>query len=366
MAMYHCHVQAISRGSGRSSVAAAAYRSGTRLIDERTGTVHDYTRKGGIVHSEVILPDDAPQYWRDRSQLWNDAERAERGSNACVAREVEYALPREFDLQTQIEFARTYAQTFADEGMCVDFSIHDERNGNPHVHMLLASRPCDAGGFSAKSENVYLVRDNRGNERHATAAELVGLGESWAKVYRYKSGEELTQRQAELAGMNPTKDRKSKTPVQETRYLTDWHEPEKVTEWREQLARMQNERLAALGADDRVDHRSYADRGIDQLPTAHEGYAVRQAEAIAQNRARREGCVYQPVTARRHENQRIRELNRRLMQMVERAKRSFTQFRRSIQTAERNQSNNARKRSLQLQRAERKTARHREHGGLSR
>ena len=368
MAMFHSHTQVITRSSGRSAVAAAAYRSGTRLLNERDGTIHDYSRKTGVLHSEIVLPDAAPARWLDRETLWNEVERSERSSNAQLAREIEYSLPREFDLPMQVAFARAYAKCFADEGMIADFSIHAGKNGNGnnHVHMLLSMRPCDESGFTAKSENAYLVRDVLGDERHATASELKALGDGWAKVYSYRNGEQLTQAEAEAVGLHPTRDRKSKTPIQETRYLMDWNEPTKVAQWREHLSRMQNEWLEAIGVEDRVDHRSYAERGVDQVPTLHEGPTVRHVEHAARKRAARVGRQYRPVTERRRENMRIAELNRRMREMVEKMKRSFTSFRRNLQAAGHGQSDNARKRALQAQRAGQRTARQRDYDGMSR
>ena len=359
MALFHSHIQVISRSSGRSAVAAAAYRSGTRMTDERTGAVHDYTRKGGVAHSEVVLPVGAPDRWRDRSTLWNEAERSERGNNAQVAREIEYALPREFDRSQQIEFARDYAKTFADDGMVADFSIHDNGDGNPHCHMMLTMRPCDSRGFMAKSVNEYLVRGD-GGERLMTAAELKVARGGWSKVYRYKDGRELTQSEAEAAGLHPTKDRKGKAPVQSTRYLVDWNDEGKVIEWRERLATMQNERLAAMSHGERVDHRSYAERGVDQVPTLHEGATVRQVEAREQRRASSLGYEYRPVSARRLENIRIRSLNERMKEalklMMEKAlryKRAFDARSRSGNAAKRNQLTSARARALRQHRAQR-------------
>lgn len=366
MAMFHSHTQIISRSSGRSAVAAAAYRSGERLLNERDGIVHDYSRKSGVVHSEIVLPDTAPARWLDRETLWNEVERCEKSSNAQLAREIEYALPREFDLPMQVAFARAYAKTFAAEGMVADFSIHQGRNGNPHVHMMLAMRPCNEIGFTSKSVNAYLVRGSGGAERFATSDELKELGEGWAKVFTYRNGQQLTQAQAAQLSMHPTQDRKSKAPVQQTRYLVDWNEPDKVEQWRKRLSGMQNEWLETIGVEDRVDHRSYEERGIEQIPTLHEGSTVRHAEAAAKARAKRWGYRYRPVTERRRENVRIIELNGRLKEMAEALKRSFASFRRNLQAVGRGQSENVRKRALQAQRAGQRTARQRDYDGMSR
>ena len=363
MALFHSHASVFSRSSGCSSVAKAAYRSGTQLVDERSGVVHDYSRKSGVVHSEVVLPDGAPARWLDRSTLWNGVERHERGGNAQVAREIEYALPRELDAREQVGFARAYARSFAREGMVADFSIHDGRGINPHVHMLLTMSPCDGQGFTARTVNEYLVRDVDGNERRMTADELRASGGGWAKVFRYKNGEQLTQTEAEDAGLHPTRDRRSKTPVQSKRYVNDWNTPEKVIEWRERLASMQNLVLEAKGSDERVSHLSYDDRGIERVPTLHEGPIVTQMERRAEERAVREGRKHEPVTEARRLNMAIRRLNERLEAVMEKVKRSFMEWRRSLNHVDRGRSANSQRR---VNRSSRKGHRAQHgHGGMT-
>lgn len=146
MAIYHMHVKVISRtkSAGRTAPAAAAYRAGEKIQERATGITHDYTRKGGIVHSEILLPAGAPERLRDRATLWNDAEAAEKRVNSRVAREVEIALPAELSRAEQVELVREYARLFVRDGMCADVSIHDKNDGNPHAHMLLTTREIDA------------------------------------------------------------------------------------------------------------------------------------------------------------------------------------------------------------------------------
>ena len=121
MAIYHLSIKIFSRGKGRSAVAAAAYRSGATIKSEHDGTVHDYSRKGGIVHTEILLPENAPSRYKDRAVLWNAVEKAERFVKAQLAREIEIALPVELSMEQNISLARRYAnEQFVKAGMCAD------------------------------------------------------------------------------------------------------------------------------------------------------------------------------------------------------------------------------------------------------
>lgn len=131
MAIYHCSIKIISRGKGKSAVAAAAYRSGETLTNEYDGVTHDYTRKGGIVHTEILLPDHAPAEYADRSLLWNAVEKIEKAKNAQLAREIEIALPQELTREQGISLVREYVKAqFVNAGMCADFCLHDTGGGN--------------------------------------------------------------------------------------------------------------------------------------------------------------------------------------------------------------------------------------------
>ena len=147
MAIYHLHVGIISRKSGRSSVAAAAYRAGEKIRNEHDGTMHDYSRKTGVVYSEILLPKNAPPEFEDRAILWNTVEKSEKRCDARTAREVEIALPKDFDLQENIELVREYVkENFVSAGMCADFAIHNNGDSNPHAHILLTTRHVDGAG----------------------------------------------------------------------------------------------------------------------------------------------------------------------------------------------------------------------------
>ena len=169
MALYHLSAKALSRSSGASAVAAAAYRSGEDLIDERTGDRHDYSRRSGVDAAEIIAPDQAPDWVRDRAQLWNAAEAAERRRDSQVAREVMVALPVELDVQEQRAGVREFCrQEFASQGMVADVSYHGTGSENPHAHILLTMRRIEGQGFG-KKERAW-----NGKER------LEGWRESWS------------------------------------------------------------------------------------------------------------------------------------------------------------------------------------------
>ena len=144
MAMFHCSIKIIGRSKGRSAIASAAYRSGERLYNEETGLIHDFTRKGGVVMSEIMLPENAPEEYKDRQKLWTEVQKIEKRSDAQLAREVEVAFPAEMSRDEQIECVRTFIyENFVSEGMCADFAIHDVNGENPHAHIMLTVRGFD-------------------------------------------------------------------------------------------------------------------------------------------------------------------------------------------------------------------------------
>ena len=212
MAIYHLSVKPISRSAGRSATAAAAYRAGVEIADERTGEVHDYRRKGGVESADIVLPDGAPEWATNRGALWNAAEKAEKRKDACVAREYEVALPAELSPAERRRLALDFAQEMANrEGCAVDVAIHapgkegDERNH--HAHILRTTRKVAIDGLGAK-----LDTEKAGRKR---VDDLEAVRARWA---------ELT-----------------------------------------------NERLRENGIEARVDHRSHAERGIETAPTLHLG-----------------------------------------------------------------------------------------------
>ena len=143
MAIYHCTIKIISRGKGKTSVAAAAYRAAEKIKNEYDGVTHDYTRKRGVIFKEIMLPEHAPPEYKDRAVLWNAVEKSERYCTAQLAREVEIALPVEFTELQNRAIVRSFVQKhFVDKGMCADICIHANKKGNPHAHIMLTlTRP---------------------------------------------------------------------------------------------------------------------------------------------------------------------------------------------------------------------------------
>jgi len=145
MAIYHYHKEFVKRSKGQSATAAAAYRAGERIYDEREGKVHDYTRKGDVVHTQIYLPDGAPEIWLDRVALWNAAEAAERAKNARVAISLDIALPVEMSRAEWVRLMEAHSRTYTALGYCADIAIHDNGLGNPHAHVLLTARTVEGG-----------------------------------------------------------------------------------------------------------------------------------------------------------------------------------------------------------------------------
>ena len=239
IAIYHCSIKIVSRGKGKSAVAAAAYRSGEKLTNEWDGLTHDYTKKGGVVHSEILLPAHAPPAFSDRSTLWNSVELSEKSNNAQLAREAEIALPVELSREEQTRLVREYCSSqFVSKGMIADFNLHDTGGGNPHAHILLTMRPMDERGkWLPKSRKEYVLDEN---------GERIRLSSG-----RYKT------RKVDLV---------------------DWNNRENAEVWRRAWADLTNEFLAQNNCPERIDHRSYERQGIDQIPTVHIGVAASQME----------------------------------------------------------------------------------------
>ena len=247
MAIFHCQIKIISRGKGKTATAAAAYRSGTKIVDNELGKTHDYTRKGGVAFSEILLCVNAPSKYSDRQTLWNEVQKIEKQKNAQLCREVEVALPIEFSRNEQIEVVREYIKkNFTDKGMIADWSLHDKSDGNPHAHILLTMRPLKTNGeWGAKRKDRYALDEN-GNK-----IPIIDV---------------LTNKQKIGAGGRKMWERIS-VPT------TDWNDQTKAEEWRKSWADICNEHLKGQA---HIDHRSYARQGKKQLPTIHEGYVARK------------------------------------------------------------------------------------------
>ena len=284
MAIYHLEAKVISRGTGRSVVAASAYMSCSKLYNDYDGIEHDYTRKHGLVHQEIMLPTNAPTEWSDREKLWNAVEEAEKTKDSRLAREFVAALPIELSKDEWIDLLRRYiSDNFVSEGMCIDFAIHDTDGHNPHAHIILTVRPLNENGkWQHKTEKEYLCKRN-GEEKGVTAAEFKSAQKSgWEKQYQYKVGRKkvyMTPSEADTIGY----ERVSKYP-KSTKYgrqnpITErWNSDEQLIKWREAWADVTNRMLAEKDIDERIDHRSFKVRGITEQPTIHEGVTARIME----------------------------------------------------------------------------------------
>ena len=239
IAIYHCNISIISRGKGKSAVAAAAYRSGEKITNEWDGEIHDYTKKRGVVHTEILLPPHAPPSFSDRAALWNSVELYEKAGNAQLAREIDAALPIELSREEQIRLVREYCSSqFVSKGMCADFCIHDKGDGNPHCHIMLTMRPLDErGAWAAKSKKEYDLDEN---------GERIRLPSGRYKTHKVD--------------------------------LTGWNDKGNALLWRKAWADISNAYLERAGSAERIDHRSNAERGIDEIPTVHMGVAACQME----------------------------------------------------------------------------------------
>lgn len=284
MAIYHLEAKVISRGVGRSACAASAYLSCSQILNDYDGIQHDYTRKSGLVWQQVFLPEYAPQEWSDRAVLWNAVEANEKTKDSRLAREFVVALPIELGKDQWVALLTEYIQdNFVAEGMCADVAIHDTDGHNPHAHIMLTVRPLDEQGkWQYKTEKEYLcVRDDE--ERGFTAAEFkVAQADGWEKQYQYKVGRKkvyMAPSAAEAQGfVRVSKHPKSTKYGRQNPIAEKWNSDEQIVVWRKAWADTTNVHLERAGADARIDHRSHAERGLDEQPTIHEGVVARALE----------------------------------------------------------------------------------------
>ncbi|WP_019118614.1 MobQ family relaxase [Anaerococcus obesiensis] len=272
MAIYHLCIKIISRGKGKSAVAASAYRSGEKIKNKYDGIVHDFTRKGGIAHTEILLPQNAPQEFVNRSVLWNSVEKIEKSKNSQLAREIEIALPKELDREKQIELVREYVkENFVKVGMCADIALHDKNDGNPHAHILLTMRSLNEDKtWGAKSKKEYILDEN-------------------GEKIKLKNGNYKTKKIDTV----------------------DWNEQDKAEEWRKSWADITNKYLKENSIQEKVDHRSYQRQGIEQIPTIHLGVSATQMErkGIATDR----GNINREI---KHQNKILKEIARRIKALM--------------------------------------------------
>lgn len=248
MSIYHCSIKNISRSSGRSAVACAAYRSGEELEDVETGITHDYRKKTGIAFAEIFLCKNAPERFQNREELWNEVEKIEKAADARLAREIEVAIPRELSLEEMKNLVAGYAKMLTEEGMCVDAAIH-LKVGNPHAHLMCTTRKIKADGtWDQKEKKVYAL-DEFGNKipviDQETREQKIGA-----------RGRRIWKRVTVAAN--------------------DLNAKENVEKWRKMWSEHCN---AYLEPEQQIDHRSYERQGKkDVIPTIHEGYAAREME----------------------------------------------------------------------------------------
>ena len=248
MSIYHCSIKNISRSSGRSAVACAAYRSGEELEDVETGITHDYRKKTGIAFAEIFLCKNAPERFQNREELWNEVEKIEKAADARLAREIEVAIPRELSLEEMKNLVAGYAKMLTEEGMCVDAAIH-LKVGNPHAHLMCTTRKIKADGtWDQKEKKVYAL-DEFGNKipviDQETREQKIGA-----------RGRRIWKRVTVAAN--------------------DLNAKENVEKWRKMWSKHYN---AYLEPEQQIDHRSYERQGKkDVIPTIHEGYAAREME----------------------------------------------------------------------------------------
>ena len=279
MAIYHLEAKVISRGTGRSAVAASAYMSCSQILNDYDGINHDYTRKQGLVWQQVFLPDYAPREWLDRAVLWNAVEENEKTKDSRLAREFVVALPVELDKngwqKILTEFIR---QNFVADGMCADVVIHNTDGHNPHAHIMLTVRPLNENGmWQHKTEKEYLCIRN-GEEKGFTSSEYAkAVTDGWEKQYPYMvNGKKKYLPPSQAEGY----ERASKYP-KSTKYGRQnpiserWNSDEQLILWRKVWADEVNKYLEP---ENHIDSRSHSERGLDEQPTVHEGVIARRLE----------------------------------------------------------------------------------------
>ncbi len=322
MAIYHLEAKVISRGIGRSAVAAAAYMSCSKIFNDYDGVQHDYTRKHGLVYEQVLLPPQAPPEWQDRSVLWNAVEETEKTKDSRLAREFVVSLPVELNKKQNISLITEYVKdNFVTDGMCADIAIHDTDGHNPHAHIMLTVRPLDKNGkWQSKTEKEYLCVKN-GEERGFTSTEFkTAQADGWEKQYQYFVGKKKVY-------MSPSQaddlERASKYP-KSTRYgrqnpITErWNSEEQLQIWRKNWADISNKYLELTKFESRIDHRSHKARGIDEKPTIYEGISARIIEI--------KGGVSERCELNRQikeDNRILREIKKRIKKLTEAVKRTL-------------------------------------------
>lgn len=385
MAIYHCSIKIIGRSakSGRrSAIACAAYRSGEKLYSEESQRTFDYRRKGGVEHSEIVLPDDAPERFLDRQTLWNSVQSVENTSNSQLAREFNVALPMECDLVEWITIGRRWAAFLASQGMIVDWSIHnplDKETGlpyNPHIHatcttrhvlcfdvehgakvpalkdnLMIETRKDENGkvqkvyAWASKQKKVYKL-DDKGervpvvdDKKAAAFKEKHGITYQKA-LENAENAEERDQIIQEVQKIGKKNRREWQRVVVER---NEWDEQSNVVEWRSKWCDIVNDQLEAHVAEynkahpdapmapiEHIDYRSNLDRGIEQIPTVHEGYKARNLDKELMQEKGIHAEVVQKNIDIRKQNELIRTLHELIRKLQEKAGEIYERYKEQI------------------------------------
>lgn len=268
MGYFYFRTQVLNKAA-HSAVASAAYRSGEKLYSERDGLTKNYKTRKVIPDNTILTPKHAPEWAKDRQRLWNEVEKVERQKNAQIVREIQVALPKELPNEVQKELLISFCkENFADNGMVADIAIHRDKKHNPHAHIMLTMRPFNEDG-------------TWGNKRKKVIQEVNGISK--------------------------------KVSV----HLTDWNEKETMIRWRENYAKLINEKMKEHNTGIEVSHKSYKDQGLEAIPTVRLSREAFQIEKEQMNRAKKNSIPYEPVTFYGSVNQEIREINHELKTLKE-------------------------------------------------
>lgn len=250
MAIFHFSVSVCSRGKAKSCVGASAYNSCDKIKSEYDGVLHDYSKKQNHSFHEILLCENAPKEYLNKSILWNSVEQSEKGKTAQLCRSFNFALPKELTKEEQKQLIHDFCKSnFADKGMCVQIDIHNISE-NPHAHVLTTMRGIDENGkWMPKRKDVYKLDEN--GER--------------IPVIDKKTGQQKVD------------SRNRKQWQREKVDTNDWNKKETLIEWRKNWAECCNEKLRDKGVEE-ISHLSHQERGLKELPTIHEGYEARAME----------------------------------------------------------------------------------------
>ena len=305
MAIFHFTVKIVGRSKGKSVISASAYLNGDVMKNEETGRISYYTSKKEVVYTSLMMCENAPPEWLhvpeenikrfqqsirykraddkdaalekfkitfQKQRLWNEVLKIEKNADAQLGRSFEFSLPKEWSRQEQIDYTTEYIQkTFVDKGMCVDWSIHDKGDGNPHVHLLVTMRPFnpDHSWGNKEVKDWDFVRDTDGN---------IVVDESHPDWWQDKKNPDRHGIRIPVLDENGVQKVGARNRKQWKRVLTDatgWNNPKNCELWRSEWARMCNRHLSI---DNQIDHRSYERQGKLKIPTIHEGADARKIE----------------------------------------------------------------------------------------